>query len=41
VLGWCQHLSVDLSPYPTLQAYQQRIAARPAVQRALKAEGLL
>lgn len=41
VLGWCQHLSVDLAPYPTLQAYQQRIAARPAVQRALKAEGLL
>lgn len=41
ILGWCQHLAVDLSPYPALQAYQQRIAARPAVQAALKAEGLL
>jgi len=41
VLGWCQFLAVDLAPYPALQAFQQRIAARPAVQAALKAEGLL
>ena len=41
VLGWCQHLAVDLAPYPVLQAFQQRIAERPAVQGALKAEGLL
>ena len=41
VLGWCQYLAVDLAPYPTLQAFQQRIAERPAVQAALKAEGLL
>lgn len=41
VLGWCQHLAVDLTPFPALQAYQQRIAARPAVQAAMQAEGLL
>ena len=41
VLGWCQYLAVDLAPYPTLQAFQQRIAERPAVQAALNAEGLL
>ncbi|HTO18043.1 MAG TPA: glutathione transferase GstA [Pseudomonas sp.] len=41
VLGWCQYLAIDLAPYPVLQAFQQRIAERPAVQGALKAEGLL
>ena len=41
VLGWCQYLAVDLAAYPALQAFQQRIAERPAVQAALKAEGLL
>lgn len=41
VLGWCQYLAIDLAPYPVLQAFQQRIAERPAVQAALKAEGLL
>ena len=41
ILGWCQHLSVDLASFPALQAYQQRIFARPAVQAAMKAEGLL
>ncbi|MGL5523334.1 MAG: glutathione transferase GstA [Aeromonas veronii] len=41
VLGWAPHVGVDLSPFANLQAYQGRIAARPAVQAALKAEGLL
>lgn len=41
VLGWSAHLAIDLAPYPSLQAYLQRIGARPAVQAALKAEGLL
>ena len=41
VLGWCQYLAIDLASYPVLQAFQQRIAERPAVQAALKAEGLL
>lgn len=40
VLNWAALVKVDLSPYPVLQAFQQRVAARPAVQRALQAEGL-
>ncbi|MBE9608313.1 glutathione transferase GstA [Chitinilyticum piscinae] len=41
LLGWCDYLKIDLSPYPVLQAFQARIALRPAVQRALQEEGLL
>ena len=40
VLSWAGHVGVDLAPFPALAAYQARIAARPAVQAALKAEGL-
>ncbi|MGQ0696888.1 MAG: glutathione transferase GstA [Panacagrimonas sp.] len=40
VLGWAGHVKLDLSPWPALGAYLGRIAARPAVQAALKAEGL-
>lgn len=38
VLGWASYVKLELSP--TLQAYLGRIAGRPAVQAALKAEGL-
>jgi glutathione S-transferase len=41
VLSWCQWVNVDLSKWPVLTAYQARVAARPHVQAALKAEGLL
>jgi glutathione S-transferase len=41
VLNWSGILKVDLAPWPTLVAFQQRVAARPAVQKALKAEGLV
>jgi glutathione S-transferase len=40
VLGWCGHVNVSLADWPVLQAYVARIAARPAVQQALRAEGL-
>ncbi|CAG0980709.1 glutathione S-transferase [Burkholderiales bacterium] len=40
VLGWSQYVGLDLSPWPMLTAYLGRVAARPAVQAALKAEGL-
>jgi len=40
VLRWCTPLNIDLSDYPTIQAYQQKIAQRPAVQAAMKAEGI-
>jgi glutathione S-transferase len=38
VLGWASYVKLELSP--GLQAYLGRIAGRPAVQAALKAEGL-
>lgn len=41
VLGWARHVKVDLAPWPVLQAYLARVAARPAVQAAMAAEGLL
>jgi len=41
VLGWGQYVGLDLSPWPRLAGYLGRVAARPAVQAALAAEGLL
>ncbi|MES2318617.1 MAG: glutathione transferase GstA [Pseudomonadota bacterium] len=41
VTNWAGHLKFDLSAWPNLVAFQKRIAARPAVQQALRAEGLI
>lgn len=41
LLNWAPMLKLDLSPYPALRAYHARVAARPAVRRALVAEGLV
>lgn len=41
VTRWADKLNVDLSTFPNLQAFQKRVAARPAVQAAMQAEGLL
>lgn len=40
VLGWTKHVNVDLSPYAHIVAYLDRVGQRPAVQAALKKEGL-
>lgn len=40
VLNWTPLAKIDLQRWPTLIAYQRRVAARPAVQAALAAEGL-
>lgn len=40
VLGWGKYVGVDLAVWPGLAAYCGRVAARPAVQAALAAEGL-
>jgi glutathione S-transferase len=41
VAGWGQYVGVDIKPLKSLSAYMARVAARPAVQEAMKAEGLL
>ena len=40
VTNWSKAVKLDLSPFPALQGYLDRIVQRPAVQAALKAEGL-
>lgn len=40
IVNWANFLALPLSPYPHLQAYLARIAARPRVHDALRAEGL-
>ena len=40
IMSWAKPMKIDLSKWPSLQSYMQRIAERPAVQSALKAEGL-
>jgi glutathione S-transferase len=41
VANWTGHAGVDIAALKNLGAFQARIAARPAVQAALKAEGLM
>ena len=41
IVRWAPMLGISLRPYPQLDAYVQRIAARPAVHDALQAEGLV
>lgn len=41
VAGWGKYVGVDISPLKNLTAYMARVASRPAVQEALRAEGLL
>jgi glutathione S-transferase len=41
VTNWAKPTSVDIADFANLQAWHARVAARPAVQEAMKAEGLL
>jgi len=41
VINWTDYHKVDLAPWPALQQFRKRIAARPAVQATLQAEGLV
>jgi glutathione S-transferase len=40
VLRWTSRIQMDLGKWPNLKAYADRVAARPKVQAAMKAEGL-
>jgi glutathione S-transferase len=41
ILGWTRVIGISLQAHPHLQAYLGRIAARPHVQAAMRAEGLM
>jgi len=41
VLRWSPRVGIDLSRWKNITAYIDRVAARPKVQEAMKAEGLL
>lgn len=41
VINWHSYVNIDLSAWPVLVEYQARVAARPAVQAAMRLEGLL
>jgi len=39
--NWTKPTQIDLSKWPNLQKYNQRVAARPKVKEAMQAEGLI
>lgn len=41
VTNWAKPMGIDLSGLKNLVAYRERVGARPAVQAAMKAEGLI
>jgi glutathione S-transferase len=41
VTNWAAFVKVDITPYANINALRARVAARPAVQQAMKAEGLI
>lgn len=41
VTNWSRVIKLDLSEFPALLAFQKRVAERPAVQEAMRAEGLI
>lgn len=40
VTNWAKFVKLDLSEFPSVLAFRQRVAARPAVQTAMREEGL-
>ncbi len=41
IMNWRHNLKVDISAYKNLQAYLERVGARPKVREAMQEEGLL
>ena len=40
LINWTNFVGIDLAKWPSIGRFMQRVAARPAVQAALEAEGL-
>ena len=40
IVGWSAFAKVDLSAFPHLRAFMDRVGARPAVREAMRAEGM-
>ena len=38
IVNWHKIADIDLTPWPNLKSYMERVAARPKVQEALAAE---
>jgi glutathione S-transferase len=41
IVNWANFLKIELKPYPNLSAFMARVAERPKVREALKAERLI
>jgi len=41
VTNWARIVKLDLAPWPNVQAFMERMRARPKVHEAMKAEGLI
>jgi glutathione S-transferase len=41
VIGWCNHVAIDLAKWPNIQRYMGEMMKRKSVQAAFKAEGLM
>ena len=39
--NWAQRVDIPLDQFPNLKAFRERVAARPKVKEAMKAEGLI
>ena len=40
ILNWTKGLKIDLSPWPNIKAYYERVGQRPKILETMKAEGL-
>lgn len=41
IVNWTRFKAIDLTPWPAVAAFMQRVAQRPAVLQALREEGLI